>query len=541
MAESAVLQHVRGAAPFARLGAAQQAALAAAMQALHCRPGDHLLHQGQPVPGLLLLAGGAARESRQLADGSRRQGLELRAGDWCGMDALFQETSAPQDLVVSAPDTWVLLLTRRALLQLAQQDPHLLPALQAGGDAATVAETALFRGQRRGERVLALRRRHPWAWGSKAVLPILLALLLFIAAGAAPNLALTLALAGAALLLPGLWLLWLVAEWHNDHLIISDQRVIRREKTILAMEEALSEVPLESVHEVSFDIPVRDTFARVFGYGTVFIRTAGDSGNMILPMMTRPADLQQQLLRNRLAFQRHLQERARTAIDAEGDALQQAPLPAPPGFAGHHAPGLLSTCFSDAQGNLVYRKHLSVWLAHIFLPLALLLGASALFLVQLLPVATPVPGPWGLIGSASGMLAGLLWLYWSDWDWRNDMLFIGQTTLRIIHRRPMWLQDHNEQFLLTQVDSVTIVRKGPLNTLMNRGDLLISLIGDDHGAERNFSGVGRPHTVQDEISGQRAAVLARREESEALRRREEFATWIDAWQTRQQRQAGPLL
>ena len=35
-------------------------------------------------------------------------------------------------------------------------------------------------------------------------------------------------------------------------------------------------------------------------------------------------------------------------------------------------------------------------------------------------------------------------------------------------------------------------------------------------------------------------VLARREESEALRRREEFSTWIDAWQTRQQRQARPL-
>ena len=90
------------------------------------------------------------------------------------------------------------------------------------------------------------------------------------------------------------------------------------------------------------------------------------------------------------------------------------------------------------------------------------------------------------------------------------------------------------------MDSVTINRNGPLNMLMNRGDLLISLIGDDQGSERNFSGVGRPLTVQDEISGQRAAVLARREESEALRRREEFSTWIDAWQTRQQRQARPL-
>ena len=295
---------------------------------------------------------------------------------------------------------------------------------------------------------------------------------------------------------------------------------------------------------MAFDIPKRDTFARVFGYGTVFIRTAGDSGNMTLPMTTGPAELQQLLLRNRLEFQRRLEKRAQASIDADMDTLLQggplSSVPPPPGFASHLPPGLLSTRFSDPQGNIVYRKHLSVWLAHIFLPLVVLLGASALLLVQLLPNVAPDFGLAGLLASCSGIIAGLLWLYWSDWDWRNDMLFIGQTTLRIIHRRPMWLQDQNEQFLLVQVDSVTINRNGPLNMLMNRGDLLISLIGDDQGSERNFSGVGRPLTVQDEISGQRAAVLARREESEALRRREEFATWIDAWQTSQQRQARPL-
>ena len=547
MAESAILQHIRNAAPFAQLERAQLAALAAAVQALHCQPGDLLTQQGQPLPGLLLLASGGAQEQWQDETGALQQGAELRAGDYRGAEALFNDLPARTNLVVSAADTWVLLLTATALQELARRDPQLLTRLQ-GADgpapAAEMAEMAVFRGQRRGERVLTLRRRHPWAWGHKALWPVLLALLLLIAAFLADHVALTLALAGAGLLVPALWLLYLVAEWHNDHLIITDQRVIRREKTILAFEETLAELPLESVHEVTFDIPRRDTFARVFGYGTVFIRTAGDSGNMTLPMTTDPEGLQQLLLRNRLEFQRRLEERAQASIDADMDALLQggplSSVPPPPGFASHVPPGLLSTRFSDPQGNIVYRKHLSVWLAHIFLPLVVLLGAAALLFVQLLPDVAPDLGLAGLLASGSAIIAGLLWLYWSDWDWRNDMLFIGQTTLRIIHRRPMWLQDRNEQFLLIQVDSVTINRNGPLNMLMNRGDLLISLIGDDQGSERNFSGVGRPLTVQDEISGQRAAVLARREESEALRRREEFATWIDAWQTRQQRQARPL-
>ena len=399
MAESAILQHIRNAALFAQLDPAQQAALAAAVHALHCQPGDLLMQQGQPLPGLLLLASGAAQEQWQDETGAVQQGAELRAGEYRGAEALFHELSAQTNLVVSAADTWVLLLTATALQELAQRDPQLLPRLQVQGTegSAPAAEMAVFRGQRRGERVLTLRRRHPWAWGHKAFWPVLLAPLLLIAASLADHVALTLALAGAGLLVPALWLLYLVAEWHNDHLIITDQRVIRREKTILAFEETLAELPLESVHEVTFDIPKRDTFARVFGYGTVFIRTAGDSGNMTLPMTTDPAGLQQLLLRNRLDFQRRLEERAQASIDADMDALLQGgPLPSvppPPGFASHVPPGLLSTRFSDPQGNIVYRKHLSVWLAHIFLPLVVLLGAAALLFVQLLPDVAPDPGP----------------------------------------------------------------------------------------------------------------------------------------------------
>lgn len=540
MADSAILQHIRQAAPFAHLNSRQQQALAAAVQAFHCRPGDRLAQQGQPLPGLLLLAGGAAHEEWRDEQGALQRGATLRAGDCHGAEALFREQVARVSLVVSAADTWALLLTRTALQPLLEQDGGLPAALQRGRPATDGTEVATFRGQRRGERVLSRRRRHPWAWGHKAFWPALLALLLLIAALAAAQVALTLALAGAALVIPGLWLGYLLAEWHNDHLIITDQRIMRRERTILSLEETLAELPLESVHEVTISIPQHDAFARFFDYGTVFIRTAGDAGNMTLPLMRAPEALQRLLLRNRLAFQERLKARAQARLDEHMEALLQGEplpaLPAPPGFAEHAPAGLLSTRFSDDDGNLVYRKHLSVWLAHIFLPLVLLILCVALFLVQLLPGVVPGAGLAGLLGSAAGAGLALLWLYWSDWDWRNDMLFIGQTTLRIIHRRPMWLQDHNEQFLLTQVDSVTISRSGPLNMLLNRGDLLISLVGDDHGAGRNFNSVGRPLTVQEEISSQRAALLARREEREALRRREEFATWIDAWQTRRQRQ-----
>ena len=157
-----ILQHIRNAAPFAQLERAQQTALAAAVQALHCQTGDLLTQQGQPLPGLLLLASGAAQEQWQGETGALQQGAELRAGDYRGAEALFNELPAQNE-----PGR--------------QRGRHLGAAADDDGAAgACAARPAVagapagrrrasprpqrwqrwrfFRGQRRGERVLTLRR-----------------------------------------------------------------------------------------------------------------------------------------------------------------------------------------------------------------------------------------------------------------------------------------------------------------------------------------------------------------------------------------------
>src|SRR5690606_12774060 len=62
----------------------------------------------------------------------------------------------------------------------------------------------------------------------------------------------------------------------------------------------------------------------------------------------------------------------------------------------------------------------------------------------------------------------------------------------------LWLQDEVDQIRLDKVDSVVSSVKGVMNNLLDRGDVLISLLGDD--IPKKMSSVPNPKSVQAEIS-----------------------------------------
>jgi len=145
-----------------------------------------------------------------------------------------------------------------------------------------------FAEQRADEEILLQPHRHSWAFVRLAWLPLLLMLALGLGAVALAPPALLAGFLALAIALPGLVLVYLYVEWRNDSVIVTDQRIIRIQRTILALHRPTTHICLDSAPEINFDLPPYDSSARLFLYRTVIFKTAGAQGNLQLLLLPSP-------------------------------------------------------------------------------------------------------------------------------------------------------------------------------------------------------------------------------------------------------------
>ena len=117
--------------------------------------------------------------------------------------------------------------------------------------------------------------------------------------------------------LPGLGLIYFYLEWRNDAVIVTDQRIIRITRTILALHRHVTQVGMQSIHEINFEIPPYDPFARLFRYGTVIVKTAGAQGNLELPLLPNPESFQKLIMEDRQYFENRQAQRHNKLVRAE--------------------------------------------------------------------------------------------------------------------------------------------------------------------------------------------------------------------------------
>jgi hypothetical protein len=167
-----------------------------------------------------------------------------------------------------------------------------------------------------------------------------------------------------------------------------------------------------------------------------------------------------------------------------------------------------------------------VWIRNLFLP-GLLMVFSLVFLVLTLTVSAldglGLPGP--LIAVLFFFLGGI-GFYWAYWDWRNDIYLVGEDIIRLIHRRPLFLQNEDDQLLLESVDNVVSERKGLFQSLLDYGNVRISLIGGDVGDAKTFYGVPHPQEVQEEITRRQSRMRNREKEEAERQRKGEIAEYL---------------
>ncbi len=529
MQETAIIARVP---LFSALSPDQLRTIASAMQPGRCRAGEDIFAQGAPADAMLVLSSGAAVLFRTETDGSQTPLTTLAAGQSINHEALFRQTRQSATLRASQPTT-LLSLTRATFAQLLDQHPDIRAALQGEPDAERdAAINPSFAEQRDDEEILLQTHRHWWSFIRTAWLPLLLLPLMLAGAALVDSHALTVALLGLSLALPGLGLVYFAVEWRNDSVIVTDQRIIRITRTILALHRQVTQVGMDSIHEINFDIPPYDPFARLFRYGAVIVKTAGAQGNLELPMMPNPEGFQKLIMEDRRYFENRKAQRHHKLVRAEmqrwlaGDASKDDILAPADDGPPRPLPGsnsYLSTKIAMSNGDIVYRKHVSVWFQHTALPvLTLLIGLAALVLTF-----TLVNHDARTVTFAAAMvalLAGAITYYWLDWDWRNDVYIISDDTITLVHKRPFFLQNLRDQILVERIDNVESESTGLFAALMKYGDVSMSLVGADE--PKRFIKVPNPQAIQQEISRRQHNKAQRRARYDALQQQQMLGEYL---------------
>jgi hypothetical protein len=545
MADRFVLSQLKRQPLFARLNPDQLEQVAGVTQVLRLNPGQVLFQQGQHAYGMAMFVSGEG----QLSQFNPQTNMEaaigvVRSGEYVNQDALFTNLVSPVTLRVMA-EAVVLSISRAHIATLLSYYPEIRAAMQPGivqaprqpGDAAPA-----FKAQRENETPLLEVHLHWWSFLVRAWLWMLLMVLALIAV-----LVLPLFLPGIPspllaipfLVLGILGTVYFYLEWRNDKLIITGERVIFEHRSIIQFKVLRNEIPIEGIHEINVDVPMTDFAARLLRYGTLVVKTTGDADNLVLRHVPNPKTVQDAIFGARKKQQANkLDEERKSRLNAiRGDldralgaeAQMEPPKPTPDQKESTER-GWLSIKFFDEHGNTVYRHHRVVWFSHIIWPLLLLVGSVTLFAISTFNLMGQFT--LGLVGDAAAIIftvIALLWFYWADWDWRNDMYIVGDDKITLIHKRPLWLQDRTEQVLLSQVDNVVSETAGPINTFLQLGDIKLLLSGSDEKSAKHFRSVYRPDDIQEDISRRQARAGDAAREADASRQRQAIVDYLKVY------------
>lgn len=552
--------------------------LLSAMVIIRHEAGETVFHQGETSKGMYLLISGRADLIRKDDDGNDVRVGRLEPNQFINEKSLYQKGRETATLVVRVTSSF-LVISRNQLWDVVANYPQIKQYIPVPVEAkpqkpkptvsstptpnprpvqtpqqprpqpthtpspvqatSQPAERAEFDGQRKNELVLLKTRRHWWSFIQKAWFPAMLfGIGLMVWAFIPIPFIQVIACGFVGLFVPAVLMLYHFVEWRNDMLIITNQRVVYIERKLFALSYNKTEIVLARIHQVNIEINPRDPMARLFRYGSIELRTAGDSGNIILHTIQNVDDVQDVIFENRSKNPdvdtnsdrdqiRNDIERVLAGEDiSESSNKRQTITPAQKIFAP------LRSKFINADGDTVYRRHAVVWWRKMIRPALVIIGAFAVLIFG---------ATWGL-GAFSGIIGialffgAMLWAWWIDWDWRNDMYIIGDSRVKLIRKRPLWLQNKDDHILMESIDNVTSEKGGIWQNIFNYGDVRISLIGGDRGDEKWLVSVPNPQGIQAEITKRQERRRNAERDTAEKRRKKEIAEYISVYHEMQQNQ-----
>lgn len=563
----AVVADLAGTHVFEMMSLASLRRLAPHFGEIDLGPDQILTRQGDVDGSLWIVVDGLLGIEHRHPNGRIERLGAVGYGSVIGMRGVFIDEPRTNSLVAIDP-TRLRYIDRDALWAALAADADALDKLVLPDAARLRIAAGPSGGALLGERTVGEWRRHWFALVKRMVVPaVLFAVSMVIAASlsalaASPAAVALLALLGLAI--PSLAAVWAAFDYLHDRLILTNHRIIHIEQTPL-IESHRSEAYLARIQDVRVTSP--DLIARLLGFGTVIVQTAGSARGIRFDQVSDP-DLVRALIFEQVEGARarehgerrsRIEQRVREALGMArrapgGPILPEAPDEDAPD-AGRSDPrrwsdtviGGIAHYFwpllrEERDGAVTWRKHWLVLIrSTIFWIVPFLVLGGALAAAGAASIAGIVPPPSGAAGAgllawAAGLPVGTLFVMWAIVgfillflyeDWRNDFYVLTDQHVIDVEARPLGLFAERRQASIAQIQDIRYRVPNPIATLLNYGDVTIETAAES--GNFTFDSVYHPALVQQEIFERISRHRDRERTVEEGRQADEMARWLAAY------------
>lgn len=504
--------------------------------------GDVIWQQGDLGTTFYIILSGEVGAKVVDEAGVERLDRVLGPGEWFGETSLL--TGETHEATMEA-------LTPCALLSLHKEDFDAWAAkhraavrhLRMRPDVRRKYEAPHFRWLEVGEVPILFCRRHPVHMLVRLPLPLAVFAVgcLTVLAGGEDGLGLTLLGLGLAIAVAGgLAVLWVVMDWRNDFIMVTNRRVVHMEKVLL-IREVQAEVGLEQVQDVR--TTAKNVFQRMLGVGSVRLETAGATGQIQFDFVGNPEAIKEEifkqrsraLARRRAAMRGEIRRELRRRLGLEEGPPEEewvSPSPANPKKDAPRKQRLSSATVrallrhfmprfrEEVDGVVTWRKHWLILLRKTIVQVVVMVG--------LLVVGRILPWMGALSILMVVVWLGMLFALWYMYeDWRNDIYQVAGTRVVDMTQRPLWGRKTRKEGELANIQNVTYRIKGPIQTFLNVGDVIIETAGRTESFQ--FVGVYNPREVANEIWRRLAHFRREQERRERMGERQTLGDWFEEY------------
>ncbi len=291
------------------------------------------------------------------------------------------------------------------------------------------------------------------------------------------------------------WIMYNWFDWRNDHLIVTNKRIIHEERT-LWLAYKYRTIPLERVQNVN--VRISNIVQRFLQYGQIIVQAAGPSSSIVFDRVVCPTDIQRRIMDEVQREKRNQeQRRLKEAIDRHRHGY--GPLPPAPSTAEDDTLLTQSVWRWLLPIEPIRQKGAIIWHRHWVVLLQNLLGPALAFAVWLgLLWFLPVFG-WGdtrtaTVGLTLGLLPVLGYAFWQYEKWRNYVYILEPSKIIDVERLPFGLYEDRREANLGMVQNVNATSANVVARILGYGDVVIETAGS--AGNLTFDHIADPYQVQ---------------------------------------------